>query len=234
MKIGIVIPTYQRKDSSTPFFLSRALQSIKDQTHDDYKVFLIGDKYEDSNEFEQLATSVIPLEKILYYNLPVAVERERYPQGGKELWRCGGANARNYGIQKCLEEGYNYACHLDHDDYWHPQHLEVINHTISLTNNPAFLFTRSTYFNSVLPRIGTVNENITEMLPIPQGIVHSSVCINHSLIPFKYRDTQYEVGIERESDADMWKRISEFIEKDKILKSYFIPMLTCFHPQEFH
>ena len=47
MKLAIRILTYQRKDGKTPFFLRRALESIKNQTYKDYKIFLIGDKYDD-------------------------------------------------------------------------------------------------------------------------------------------------------------------------------------------
>lgn len=234
MKLGIVIATYQRNDGSTPYFLSRALESIKNQTHQDYKVFLIGDKYENDNEFIQLSTSIIPSEKIYFKNLPIAVERERYPHGGRDLWRCGGVNAMNYGIDKSLEMGYEYVCHLDHDDYWHPQHLEMINHTIDLTQNPAFLYTRSTYLTSTLPSIGVGEEEIIESLPYSGRLIHSSVCINHSLINFRYRDTLNDIGTKNASDADMWDRIREFIEDNKNLKSYFIPSLTCYHPQEFH
>ena len=51
MKLGIVIATYQRKDGTTPFFLQKALDSIFSQTYQNFKIFLIGDKYEDNEEF---------------------------------------------------------------------------------------------------------------------------------------------------------------------------------------
>lgn len=52
MKLGIVIATYQKSDDSTPFLLKRAIESIKNQTHQDYLLIIIGDKYENNNEFE--------------------------------------------------------------------------------------------------------------------------------------------------------------------------------------
>ncbi len=52
MKIGIIISTYQRKDGKTPFYLNRTLESILSQTYKNFKIFLIGDRYENPEEFE--------------------------------------------------------------------------------------------------------------------------------------------------------------------------------------
>ena len=112
--LGIVISTYQRPDGKTPELLTRTLNCVLNQSYDNWKVFLIGDKYNDSNEFEQLS-SLIPENKIISLNLPVAVERERYPNGGRNLWHSGGANATNIGIELAVNSGYHYICHLDHD-----------------------------------------------------------------------------------------------------------------------
>jgi glycosyltransferase involved in cell wall biosynthesis len=230
MKLGIIIATYQRSVGNTPYLLSRALESIKNQTHQDYKVFLIGDKYEDHDEFLQLATSIIPLEKIYFENLSIAIERDRYTYMPDKLWYSGGVNAMNYGIKLAIKDGCDYICHLDHDDYWHPQHLEIINHTIEITQDSAFIYTCGTYYNSYLPKV-ILNNEIIEKLPIPCQTIHSSVCINHSKIPLLYRDVYEETGQIAPSDADMWVRISEYIKINN-LKSYLIPTLTCYHPTE--
>jgi glycosyltransferase involved in cell wall biosynthesis len=234
MKLGIKIATYQRKDGTTPAYLTRALNSIKQQTHQDYKVFLVGDKYEDEDEFTTLCSTIIPQDQIEYINLPVAVERDRYPDGGLPLWLCGGANAMNHAIDMAIGSDVDFVCHLDHDDYWHPQHLEVINYTITNISDPniAFIYTCSTYFNSKLPYV--FEDSITESFPSPAGLCHSSACINHKLIPLKYRDVFEEEGITTmNSDADMWKRITELCQ-EKNYKSYLVPLLTCFHPEENH
>jgi glycosyltransferase involved in cell wall biosynthesis len=62
-ELAIVIPTYRRVDNTTPYYLTKALTSIKDQTYQNYKVFLIGDHYDDNDEFFKLATSIIDLDK---------------------------------------------------------------------------------------------------------------------------------------------------------------------------
>jgi len=230
MKLGILITTYQKLDGSTPSLLKRAIDSIKNQTHQDYTVIVIGDKYEDNSEFEAICHSFNLGDKLIFENLPYAKEREKYPLGSKELWSSGGVNARNYGVDLGLKLGLEYICHLDHDDYYHPQHLEIINYAIEATQDASVIHTCSTYFNSYLPAVELTNEiQLTEIKP--GGLIHSSACINHKLIPLKYRDMFEETGKEHAADADMWARIGEYAKQNN-LKTYRITSLTCFHPTE--
>lgn len=220
MKLAIIIATYQRKDGTTPQYLTRALNSIKTQIHQDYHVYLIGDKYEDDNEFNQLA-SLLPADKITTVNLPVAVERERYPEGGIRLWRYGGVNAVNYGIELALADGYAYHCRLDHDDYYDPNHLLNFSELIDNNASPAFIYTKAEHMGGILPR-----DN--HPYPRPGQLVHSSVCMNMELIPFRYRDTEFEIGHANAADADMWERIGPYLASLN-LPSYHIDQVTCHH-----
>ena len=150
--------------------------------------------------------------------------------GSKELWSAGGVNARNYGVDLGLELGLNYICHLDHDDYWHPQHLEIINYTIEETGNASFINTCSTYFGRYLPTVKLTNE-IQPSEVKPGNLVHSSVCINYKDIPLKYKDVYEETGKECAADANLWERIAEFV-KENSLNTYQITTITCYHPTE--
>lgn len=230
MKLGILIVTYQRLDGSTPVLLKRAIESVKNQSYQDFTLIVVGDKYDNNNEFETICKESGLENKIIYENLSYAKEREKYPIGSKELWSAGGVNARNYGVELALKSGLTYVCHLDHDDYWHPQHLEIINYTIEETKDASFINTCSTYFNSYIPRVELTNEVVPSQVK-PGEFVHSSVCINHKLIPLKYRDVYEETGKEYAADADLWIRIGKFV-KDNNLKTYRITSLTCFHPSE--
>lgn len=230
MKIGVVIATYQRSDGKTPELLERALKSVNYQTYQNFQVILIGDKYENNEEYEFLSKSIIPEHKIYYENLFYAKEREKYALNSFELWYSGGVNARNYGVDIALKLGLDYVCHLDHDDYWCPEHLQLIFNVISTKNTPAFIYTCSTHINSVLPRVELTNQ-IIEHLPVPCNLVHSSVCINYKLIPLKYRDVLEETGFGYPADADLWDRLSKYIIENN-LKSYLITSVTSFHPTE--
>jgi glycosyltransferase involved in cell wall biosynthesis len=230
MKIGIVIPTYQKQNGTTPLLLMRALKSIKNQTHTDYKVFLIGDKYENNNEFVELATSIIDIDKIYYENLSNAVEREKYPIGSHQLWCAGGVNATNWGIEKSISEDISCICHLDHDDYWEPNHLEVINKVLE-ERDAAFVYTCSTYIHyGILPGVN-IDGSISVALPHPAGLIHSSVCMDFNKIPIRYRDNFLETGTAFPADADLWTRVNEYISNKK-LNSFLIHSLTCNHPTE--
>jgi glycosyltransferase involved in cell wall biosynthesis len=230
MKLGIVIATYQRPDGSTPSLLKRAIDSVKNQTHQDYILIIIGDKYEDNSEFESICNGSNLKDKIVFKNLSYAKERDKYSIGSQELWCAGGVNARNCGIDFGLELGLSYMCHLDHDDYWHPQHLELINHVIENIDDVSFINTCSVYGESYLPRVDLTNQ-IIPWLPKPEGLIHSSVCINHKLIDLRYRDVFEASGTKSPADADLWARIHDYIKKYN-LKSYLITSITCYHPTE--
>ena len=230
MKIGIVIPTYQKIDGSTPSLLTRTLNSIKNQTHTDYKVFLIGDKYDNDAEFTHLAASIIDSDKIFYKNLSIAVEREKYPIGSPQLWCAGGVNATNWGIEKAISDGIYYICHLDHDDFWERNHLEEINKVLE-QNDTAFVYTCSTYMhNGILPKVN-LDGGVEILIPSAENLIHSAACINCKKIPVRYRDVFSENKNVYPADADMWNRVGEYISEHK-LQSFLIKKLTCNHPTE--
>jgi len=231
MKLGIIICTYQRPNGSTPEVLKRAIESIKNQTHQDFHLIIIGDKYDNNSEFEYLCTLYKELkDKIYYENLPFAKERQKYSLGSKELWSSGGTYAYNYGIEVGLKLDLSFICHLDHDDYWHPQHLEIINHALEETKDAVIINTCSTYFNSYLPLV-ELNDYIEPSIIKPGNIINSSVCIDHKTIPLRYRDVYEETGKEYAADADFWGRVKIYIDENN-LKTYQITSLTCYHPTE--
>lgn len=231
MKIGISISTYYKSDGSTKKLLTRALDSIKNQQHQDYMVFLVGDKYENTDEFNELATSIIPQNKIIYENLDTAIEREKYL--GKDttaLWCSGGVNARNYGLDMARQY-VEYCCALDHDDYFLENHLSSINEVIETKDSPVFIHTLSSYKNiPIFPDIGEMGD-IIEIHPTPCGFIHSSTCLNIKKVNLKYRDILAETGNHVPADADMWDRLSAYC-KEYNLKSYCVRRLTCMHETE--
>ena len=71
MTLGVTIHTYQRADGQTPRLLLRAIQSVVNQSYQNYKIFIVGDKYEDNQEFEDIINGFIEIsDKIVYENLP--------------------------------------------------------------------------------------------------------------------------------------------------------------------
>ena len=69
MKFAINIPTYYRSDGKSISFLKTALDSVFNQTHQDFKIFLIGDKYENEGELIDLV-STYDSDRLFFKNLP--------------------------------------------------------------------------------------------------------------------------------------------------------------------
>lgn len=228
-KFAIVITTYKRSDGSTPFYLKRALSSILNQDYDNYKIFVIGDRYEDNEEFESLFYD-IPKDKIYYENLPYAHERDKYTDKWL-IWKYAGCFANNYGINKSVEEGFEYVCHLDHDDEWYPNHLSSLNYAIEQTNS-LWLCTKSEYVsNRVLPAVN-VKTDLSSFNPIPEGLIHSSTCINFKKIPLRHRNVFEETGVSGlPGDADLWLRIANYFEENN-LTGTLVNRITCKHIEE--
>jgi len=227
MKFGIVISTYKRRDGKTLFYLNRALESILKQTYGNYKVFLIGDKYEDDAEFKQFGKQ-FNLSNFYSENLPVAVERDKYTDK-KILWCSGGCNASNYGIDLALRDDIDYICRLDHDDWWENSHLENFKSVID-TYNADWICSKSTHIKGILPNINS-KDHIIEFKPAPCKLVKSSTCVNQKTIPIRSRDVFAETGKVVPGDADMWGRMAVYITENK-LKSYLINKVTCNHTEE--
>ena len=78
-KFGIVISTYRREDGSTPEVLKRALDSVFNQTYQNFKVFLVGDRYEGENEVLELLKNY-DSNKISFVNLKEAKERDNHKE----------------------------------------------------------------------------------------------------------------------------------------------------------
>jgi len=227
-KIGIVISTYMRRDGKTPGYLNRALSKISQQTFQNYMVYVMGDDYENEQE---LKTIVFPYNNVKCFNMPNAVERSKYPMGSMQLWCCGGNTAVLRGIEEALKDGIQYICHHDHDDWWEPNHLELINNVIE-EKNPFFVCTMSTYSNIHLPHKPVTNA-IEEFFPVPGGMICSSSCIKYSDTELRGRDVFEATGNPNPADADLWFRLAEEM-KQTGKKGYLVNTITCHHDEEGH
>ena len=230
MKLAITIATYQRADGRTSFYLKRALDSIFCQTHKNFKVFLIGDHYENDEELREII-SLYNKDQLYCGNLAFSPERIKYKnQEIRILWCSAGLTAIHTAIDKALEEGFDYICHLDHDDYWREDHLELINQTIEETNAD-WLCTKAEYGKDLIyPETDSI-EKLIPFLPLSHGTINSSTCYNYRTIPLRYRNVYEETEGVFPSDADLWIRSAEYIIQNN-LKSLLINQITCFHHEE--
>ena len=203
MKLAIVTPTYRKKDGKTLEHLTKTLESVAAQSHTDYKVFLIGDKYEDHQEFLNISKIIDP-SKMWANNLPIAKERDKY--SGRQLWVSGGVYASNVGINKALEEGYDYVCHLDHDDIWTDNHLKIISDVIEETKSN-FLTTRCGHGWPAAESTGY----LTKWRPLPNKIFKSITCVNYRHFNIRFRNMIESENKVYASDADLWHRLNNIM-----------------------
>lgn len=229
--IGIVTSTYRRPDGKTPLYLSKTLESIKNQTYTNWKLYLMGDKYTNQEEFDRLS-KIIPPEKILAINFPIAVERNRYPEGGWKLWYSGGAHVTNIGIDTAINEGYHWVCHCDHDEIWHKDHLESIAGAIQNTQ-ALFIYTKGKYLGgpTILPRNINSEELYINRRAQPADTIKSSICVNYYKIPLRRRDPNYFYKEHDAGDAAFLKRINLILDKNN-LPSILVNKVTMTNTQE--
>ena len=229
MKIAVIITTYKRSDGKTPFYLKRALDSVFNQTHKDFKCFVIGDRYEDDNEFVNIVSSYDET-KLYFENLPIAMERDNYTDKSL-IWKYGGCNASNHAINIAVSHGYDYICRIDHDDEWMENHLDVISNVIE-SKSPLFICTKSFYLGGrTLPNLKS-DDYLIETYPIGAGMVHSSTCVNYGKIPLRQVNLYEEYGRnDKPGDEYFWNILKSYmVENNEI--GYCINLVTCSHYEE--
>jgi glycosyltransferase involved in cell wall biosynthesis len=223
MRIAILITTYYRPDNRSYFYLDRALNSVRDQSHKDYQVYLIGDDYTNKGQFQKIAKKF----NVKSLNLPESIERGKYKFGTYPLFCAGGLTPALKGIEMAMTDDYEYVCHLDHDDWWEYNHLEYINEVIE-RHRPLFICTLSTYFGAILPSYEPSNE-VIQYITYPGCCSLSASCIRYSETKTRFRDVFAETGKAYPADADFWTRIADEV---KLKGGYMITSVTCHHDQE--
>ena len=66
-KVCVIMATYYRKDGSTKNLLSRALRNLEAQTYKNFKLFVIGDHYDDTNKYK--ITKILCKYMTIFHNI---------------------------------------------------------------------------------------------------------------------------------------------------------------------
>lgn len=221
---GVSICTYY-KNESTYDGLDRAFASVAAQTHEDWTVYLIGDRFGDVDgsgwdNVRMLSTKHFGM-KCKRINLPFAAERDSGIVG-RDLWCCGGVNAHNFSLEWMRCDKVDVHATLDHDDFWLPNHLELLAREYESDSELAFAYTCGWHLKKTrLPMNPDFN-------PAPRSgqVVHSSVSWRQSMIPFGY---VREPGVP--SDSIMWTSVRNHL-RSRSLRWKCIPEVTVNHETE--
>ena len=243
---GILITTYHKKTGETLGHVSKTIESVLNQTYKNWKIFLVGDRYEDQEEFEKIC-EMIPEDKRVCINLEEAAERDLYVSGAKDsngklifknnfqFWHVAGSNANNVGVDLVKEEGLHHFINLNHDDSFLPFHLYHLYKAYKIFPEVGFVFTQSYYGGGqVMPSgVGGVEFRINNLPPQPNNTVHSSTSYN--VHRFKVRYPEFNGNSFSFFDQDpfipdepvdllIWRNFLKY--QDENLKFFHIPIAS--------
>jgi len=228
ISFAIVMGTYGRKNNSSKFYLERSIQSVLNQNHQNWILIVVSDKYEPESELDDIISKFNDNRIVLLKNYKV--ERECI-KNRLNLWCVGGSTSTNMGLQYARDNNYKYYCHLDDDDFWKPEHLSMLADVYSKYPNCIFANTKSTYGTGTLPKHNVhVYEN--NFLPIPGGIIHSSLSFRCDIIQTTYFTSFVDIGDFTPADYQVIEYIFHFLRKNKQYCSIYVDKLTCFHDEE--
>jgi hypothetical protein len=182
-RIAVITPTYRRQNGTTPEKLLRVFKFLGEQTYRDFTLYLVGDCYEPSEEFEKLAQRY--RQPIVHFNRESHHRRDF--RGGMS-WRVSGFSAVYAGIKRVIEDGFDYYLHLDDDDVWHPDHVANVIDCFRRFPTVDFIVTKAQYegesisqgpaFSRLLPREAIPAPGLNNYLLKSCDSVHSSWGLN--------------------------------------------------------
>lgn len=148
---------------------------LSEQTYNNYKIFLIGDHYEDDEEFKKCA-DFFPKDKIIYHNNTTSY-RTGYFNYPHNKWAIGGIMAIKVGVEMAKKLGYKYYLHLDDDDVWTKDKLEIVKNNLQKFPLTEFMFHAAHYgYRQILPRehFTDIKVGYNNLMPTAGNIVHST------------------------------------------------------------
>lgn len=184
IQVSVVIPTYNSAD-----FLGEALQSVFDQTFDDYEIIVVDDGSTDNTRslIERYANRI----------------RYIYQDNG------GASKARNRGIAGARGK---YIAFLDADDRWEPDKLEKQVGILSANPELGMVFTDAVGFNEngPLPRTGQkksllMQGDVAQNIFMYSGVGTPSVMVRKTVFD---RVGIFDEELFLAEDDNMWIRIA--------------------------
>lgn len=158
--ISIVMPTFNRPDH-----LRRAINSVFNQTYQNFVLYIVGDKCPQLDSF-----------------MKVFFEKERDKDFYRKIkwWNltknygAGGAIPRNYALERLITS--KWVAYLDDDNLWEPEHLHTIVDTINKNPEATMIFTNFVVDGKTIE---------CRDPPVKGSVDTSSICHRRDLI-FKY------------------------------------------------
>lgn len=217
--------------------LNNLLDSLKSQSYDNWKLFIVGDRFDPEEELVDLLKSKLKPSQYAFHNMSKPGERDDLE--GTDLRLSGGCKAKNKAISMGKGEGFAYFAHIDHDDVWKPNHLEHVMRAFQQDPDVGFVYTKgakrrvkgsgSYYWGSDETTPILFYDNIPDKI---KEAPHSGIVWHGPTVGWpKYRSVpeQKSSAPRRPSgmggDEDIIRRIVGVL-KDKGKKAIYVPKLT--------
>lgn len=186
---SVIIPVYNKLPH-----LERSIQSVLQQTHQNFEILLIDDASTDGSS-----------EKILEFKDPRIRTFRRNTPGA------GGYAARNVGIKNATSD---WICFLDADDEWQPNVLETVSAVITQQNDAEIVCWGWIRKNGDKQKVDSYSRKFSQdniksfdlaaFFRGPQTMWMGAICMKRELM--QKAGTFPEQGFKRGGDFDTWIR----------------------------
>lgn len=184
---SIIIPLYNKEK-----FIENTIQSILDQTFQDFEIIVINDGSTDKSE-----------EKLKQFDDPRIIYFSKKNEGA--------STARNYGIEKANSDFITF---LDADDYWYPTFLETMFAIISKVPNQK-VFSAAIEFDTskkIIPAQYSISKSNNEFevvnyfkASLKETVLCTSCAVFHKTVFAEAGN--FDTKIKSGQDTDLWIRI---------------------------
>ncbi|MFD2938723.1 glycosyltransferase family 2 protein [Flavobacterium notoginsengisoli] len=184
---SVIIPLYNKEH-----FIENTIQSILDQTFQDFEIIVVNDGSTDKSE-----------EKLLKFK----DSRIHYFSKKNE----GASTARNYGIEKAKSDFITF---LDADDYWYPTFLETMFNLISKVPDQN-VFSAAIEFDTskkIIPVQYSISKSNNDFeivnyfkASLKETVLCTSCAVFHKTVFEKAGN--FDTRIKSGQDTDLWIRI---------------------------
>lgn len=232
----IIIATYNRPNGSTKNYLKRSIDSILNQTYENWTIIVVGDSYDNPEELDELIMSYRKQTKNEIVLLHNYISERHYLQNPRYRWAVAGTVAMNMGLLYARQNGYKYYFHLDDDDFWEPNHIQCIMEVYHKYPMCVFANTKSSCIDDFLPNDipDTIEIKPNNRIANGADTIHSSFSFRIDVIPYNYITNFYDNDKIGPGDYLMIASIRDFVESHTEYCEIYVPVFTCHHDQEFN
>jgi glycosyltransferase involved in cell wall biosynthesis len=182
---SIIIPTYNRAH-----LIAETIASVQTQTFENWECIVVDDGSTDHTK--ELISQISQKDERIRYVYQKNAERSA---------------ARNNGIHHAKGE---YVCFLDSDDFYEPEHLQILFEQIITENKPvALFFTNYKELNNnhiYTPAVPSLTDFANKLdYFMTYAIIPARVCIHATIL----ENIQFDEDITNGEDAILWARITD-------------------------